>query len=106
MPPGVEPLLDYFLVSTVLFAIGVYGLVTKRNALRMLFAIEIIINAANLNFVAFSRYLANPNVTGQTVALFSIALAASEAAVGLAIIILVFRVNREIDVLELRRLRG
>jgi len=103
---GAEPLLDYFLVSTVLFAIGVYGLVTKRNALRMLFAIEIIINAANLNFVAFSRYLSTPNVTGQTVALFSIALAAAEAAVGLAIIILVFRVNREIDVLELRRLRG
>ena len=106
MAHGFEPLLDYFIVSTILFAIGVYGLVTKRNALRMLFAIEIIINAANLNFVAFSRYLTNPNVTGQTFALFSIALAAAEAAVGLAIIILVFRVNREIDVLELRRLRG
>lgn len=101
-----EPLISYFLVSAALFAIGVYGLIGKRNAIRMLFAVEIVINAAILNFVAFSRYLPTPNVTGQTTALFAIALAAAEAAVGLAIIMLAFRVQKEIDVLELRHLRG
>lgn len=101
-----EPFLNYFLVSLALFAIGIYGLIAKRNALRLLFAVEIIINAANLNFVAFSRYLATPNITGQTFSLFSIALAAAEAAVGLAIIMVAFRVHQDVDVLELRRLRG
>ncbi len=101
-----EPLANYVLLSGVLFAIGIYGLVSKRNAIRLLFAVEIIINAANLNFVAFSRYLATPNPVGQTFALFSIALAAAEAAVGLSIIIVVYRAHREIDVLELKNLRG
>jgi NADH:ubiquinone oxidoreductase subunit K len=101
-----EPLLSYFAVSAILFAIGVYGLIAKRNAIRLIFAVEIIINAALLNFVAFSRYQPGPNITGQTVALFGIALAAAEAAVGLAIIMLAFRVHRDIDVLELRRLKG
>lgn len=101
-----EPLLNFIIVSVVLLAVGVYGLISKGNALRMLFAIEIIINAANLNFVAFSRYLPNPNITGQTFAFFSIALAAAEAAVGLAIILVAFRLNQDIDVLELKRLQG
>ena len=103
-----EPLLNYFLVSTLLFVIGVYGLASRRNALRMLFAVEIVINAATLNFVAFSRYLPTPTgaITGQTVALFAIALAAAEAAVGLAIILVTFRIYRDIDVSEIKSLRG
>lgn len=101
-----EPLSNYILLSVVLFAIGVYGLIAKRNAIRMLFAIEIIVNAANLNLVAFSRYQLTANVTGQTAALFSIAIAAAEAAVGLAIIVVIFRVHREIDILGLKKLRG
>lgn len=101
-----EPFINYFLVSLVLFAVGVYGLIAKRNALRLIFAVEIIINAANLNFVAFSRYLSTPNITGQTFSLFSIALAAAEAAVGLAIIMVAFRTHQDVDVLELKRLRG
>ena len=66
-------LLDFVIVSMVLVAIGIYGLVVKRNAIRMLFSIEIIVNAANLLLVAFSRGL--PNAQGQVVALFSIAIA-------------------------------
>jgi NADH:ubiquinone oxidoreductase subunit K len=97
------PLLDYVVVSSILFAIGVYGLVSKGNALRLFFAIEIVINSANLNLVAFSRYLSN--VEGQTFALFSIAIAAAEAAVGLAIIMVTFRLNKEVDVFKLRKLR-
>ena len=99
------PLLDYVIVSSILFSIGVYGLVSKGNALRLFFAIEIVINSANLNLVAFSRYLAPANIEGQTFTLFSIAIAAAEAAVGLAIIIVTFRLNKDVDVFKLRRLR-
>jgi NADH:ubiquinone oxidoreductase subunit K len=102
----VEPLSSYLILSGILFAVGVYGLVSKRNAIRLLFAVELVINAANLNFIAASRYLAEPNVTGQTFVLFSIALAAAEAAVGLSIIITAYRVHKEVDVLALKNLRG
>ena len=68
-------LIDYLVVSTILIAIGIYGLVVKRNAIRMIFAIEIIANAANINLVAFSRSV--NNAQGQLFALFSIAIAGS-----------------------------
>jgi NADH:ubiquinone oxidoreductase subunit K len=97
-------LIDYVTVSLILVAIGVYGLVVKRNAIRMIFAIEIIANAANLNLVAFSRNL--NNAQGQLFALFSIAIAAAEVAVGLGIIIIAYRLYKEIDVEELRSMRG
>lgn len=101
-----EPLFSYFFVSALLFAVGVYGLVSRRNAMRMLFSVEIVINAAILNFVAFSRYQPTPNITGQTIALFGIALAAAEVAVGLAIVLVAFRLYREIDISEIKGLRG
>jgi NADH:ubiquinone oxidoreductase subunit K len=96
-------------LSSILFAIGIYGLVSKGNALRLFFAIEIVVNAANLNLVAFSRYLANPAASaaeGQTFALFSIAIAAAEAAVGLAIVLIVFRLHKNVDVFGLRKLKN
>ena len=97
-------LLDFVIVSMVLVAVGIYGLVVKRNAIRMLFSIEIIANAANLLLVAFSRGL--PNAQGQVVALFAIAIAAAEVAVGLGLIIVAYRLYKEIDVAELRSMRG
>jgi NAD(P)H-quinone oxidoreductase subunit 4L len=105
---------DFVLVSAMLFGIGIYGLVTKRNALRLLFAVEIMINAANLNFVAFGQYLpfessvlaSQPNPLGQTFVLFSIALAAAEAAVILAIIVVAYRLHQDVDVSELKSLEG
>ncbi len=100
------PLLDYVAVSIILFSIGIYGLVTKGNALRLFFAVEIVVNAANLNLVAFSRYLSPPNLEGQTFALFSIALAAAEAAVGLSIVMVTFRLNKDVDVFKLRKLKN
>jgi len=100
------PLLDYVLVSVILFGIGIYGLISKGNALRLLFAVEIVVNAANINLVAFSEYLRPAaNLVGQTFALFSIAIAAAEAAVGLGIIMVTFRLNKEVDVFKLRKLR-
>ncbi len=101
-----EAIVDFVVVSAILLSIGIYGLTVKRNFIRMLFALEIIINAANLNLVAFSRNLPVPNVTGQTLALFSIAIAAAEVAVGLALIIVAYRFYRDIDVKEFRSLSG
>lgn len=98
-------LADFVVVSAILFAIGIYGLIVKRNALRMLFAVEIMINAANLNFVAFSQFLWNDAV-GQTFVLFSIALAAAEAAVILAIIVVAYRLHQDVDVSELKSMGG
>jgi len=97
-------LIDYIIVTIVLVAIGIYGLVVKRNAIRMIFSIEIIANAANLNLVAFSRSV--NNAQGQLFALLSIAIAAAEVAVGLGIIIIAYRLYREIDVEEFRSMRG
>jgi len=101
----VNTLTDFVLVSTMLFAIGVYGLIVKRSALRMVFAVEIMINAANLNFVAFNQFLWN-NAIGQTFVLFSIALAAGEAAVILAIVVVTYRLHKDTDVSELKTLKG
>jgi len=94
----------------MLFGIGIYGLITKRNALRLLFAVEIMINAANLNFVAFEQYspgLPGPQAAlGQTFVLFSIALAAAEAAVILAIVVVAYRLHQDVDVSELKTMEG
>lgn len=97
-------LIEFVLVSVALLAIGVYGLAVKRNAIRMLFAIEMIVNAANLNLVAFSRFI--PNSQGQTLTLFSIAIAAAEVAVGLALVIVAYRMYKNIDIADFRSLRG
>jgi len=97
-------LIDFLIISIALFSIGIYGLVVKRNAIRMIFSIEIIANAANLNLVAFSRHV--NNVEGQVFALFSIAIAAAEVAVALGIIIIAYRLYKQIDVHEFRSLKG
>jgi NADH:ubiquinone oxidoreductase subunit K len=96
---------DYLAISALLFAIGVYGLATKRNAMRLVFSVEILVNAANINFIAFNRFLW-PSAIGQTAVLFSIALAAAEAAVILAIVIVAYRIHQNVDVSELKTLKG
>jgi len=99
------PLTDYLLLSAALFAIGVYGLVTKKNAMRLVFSVELMINAANINFVAFNRYLFQ-DALGETIVLFSIALAAAEAAVILAIVVVAYRIHDDVNVSELKNLEG
>jgi len=93
--------LEYYLVlAAVLFSIGLYGALAKRNAVAILMCIEIMLNAVNIALVAFSRYLV-PNVvllTGQVFAIFVITVAAAEAAVGLAIIIAIYRSRQSVDV--------
>tara|TARA_B100000700_G_C14854595_1_gene765667 strand:+ start:467 stop:772 length:306 start_codon:yes stop_codon:yes gene_type:complete len=97
-------LIEFVLVSIALLGIGIYGLAVKRNAIRMLFAVEIIVNAANLNLVAFARFM--PHSGGQTLALFSIAIAAAEVAVGLALIIVAYRMYKNVDIANFRSLKG
>ena len=97
-------LIEFVLVSIALLGIGIYGLAVKRNAIRMLFAVEIIVNAANLNLVAFARFM--PHSGGQTLALFSIAIAAAEVAVGLALVIVAYRLYKNIDIANFRSLKG
>ncbi len=97
-------LIEFVLVSIALLGIGIYGLAVKRNAIRMLFAVEIIVNAANLNLVAFARFM--PHSGGQTLALFAIAIAAAEVAVGLALIIVAYRMYKNVDIANFRSLKG
>ena len=104
MLPLANELIDFVIISVALLAIGIYGLALKRNAIRMLFAIEMIVNAANLNLVAFARFI--PNSQGQTLALFSIAIAAAEVAVGLALIIVAYRMYKNIDIADFKSLKG
>lgn len=99
-------LVSYVIVSAALLGIGIYGLSVKRNAIRILFSVELIVNAANLNFIAFARYMNPPHVSGQVIVFYSIAAAAMEAAVGLALILVAFRLNSSIDVRKLNKLKG
>lgn len=85
------PLTPYLLVALILFCIGLYGALTKRNAVIVLLSIELMLNAVNLNLVAFSKFGFNANITGQIFSLFTITVAAAEVAVGLAILIALYR---------------
>jgi NADH-quinone oxidoreductase subunit K len=100
-----NPGLTHFLIiSAVLFSFGVFAIITRRNAIMVLMGIELILNAANINFVAFSRY-STGTLDGQMIALFVIILAAAEAAIALAIILNIFRNFNTVDVDELTQLR-
>ena len=101
------PLQGYLLLSALLFAIGFAGAVTRRNAILALIGIELMLNAANLNFIAFWRFGPNPEaLTGVMFVIFSIAIAAAEAAVGLALIISIYRHYKTTNLDEVRNLKG
>ena len=104
------PIIYVLTLSAVLFAIGAYGLMTKKNGIRMLMCIEIILSAANLNFVAFSTYGplsgAAPTSLGQVFTFFSIVIAAAEASLGLAILLILYRHYKTISIDQVDTLRG
>jgi NADH:ubiquinone oxidoreductase subunit K len=103
----VTPLTCYLLISALLFAIGLAGALARRNAIIVLIGIELMLNAANLNFIAFWRYGPNPQaLTGLVFVLFSIGVAAAEAAVGLALIILIYRHYRTTNLDEIDSMKG
>ena len=90
--------LDHYLIlSAVLFSIGLYGALSKRNAIAILMSIEIMLVAVSIAMVAFSRYIVPTLLTGQVFAIFIMVVAAAEAAVGLAIIIAIYRSRETID---------
>jgi NADH:ubiquinone oxidoreductase subunit K len=102
-----SPLAHYLVVSAALFAIGLAGALVRRNAILVLIGIELMLNAANLNFIAFWRYGKNPQAfAGIMFVIFSIAVAAAEAAVGLALIIAIYRHYKTTEVDKLNQLRG
>ena len=91
------------LFSASLFAIGVYGVLARRNAVLVLMSIELMLNAVNVNLVAFAQYLGD--VTGQVFALFVITVAAAEVGIGLAIVILIYRNRETINIDEVNLLK-
>lgn len=98
-------LLNQFLfLSAVLFCCGVYGVLARKNGVLVLMSVELILNAVNLNLVAFGTY--NNTVAGQVFALFVIAIAAAEVGVGLAIVLLIFRNRRSVDLTEADLMKG
>jgi NADH-quinone oxidoreductase subunit K len=103
----VTPLSGYLLLSSFLFAVGLAGALTRRSAILVLIGIELMLNAANLNFIAFWRYSPNPQeITGVMFVIFSIAVAAAEAAVGLALIIAIYRHYRTSNVDQIDSMKG
>jgi NADH:ubiquinone oxidoreductase subunit K len=101
------PLVNCLLLSALLFGIGLAGALMRRNAILVLIGIELMLNAANLNFIAFWRYGPNPEaLTGMMFVIFSIGVAAAEAAVGLALIISLYRHTKTTNIDEVNSMRG
>jgi NADH:ubiquinone oxidoreductase subunit K len=95
---------QFLLLAAALFCIGVYGVLARRNAVLVLMSVELILNAVNINLVAFGAF--NDNVAGQVFALFVIAIAAAEVGVGLAMVLLLYRNRKSIDLTEVDLMKG
>jgi len=96
---------SYLTLAAVLFCLGLYGVLTKRNAIVVLLSLELMLNAVNLNLIAFSKYGMIPSLTGHVFTLFTISVAAAEAAVGVAILIVFYRRRVTVNVDEFDELR-
>ena len=97
------PVQYYLVLSAFIFCVGLFGVLTRRNALLFLMSVELMLNAANINFVALSFY--HGNLTGQVFSLFTMALAAAEVAVGIGIILVLYRNFADVDVTKATTLR-
>ena len=98
------PLTAYLILAALVFAIGLFGVLTRRNAVGILLGIELMLNAVNINLVAFARFRAD--IGGLVFTMLTIAITVAEVAVGLAIVIAIFRVRRTIEADHLDMLRG
>ncbi len=87
----------YLALAAILFSIGIFGVLTRRNAIGILMSLELMFNAANINFVAFNKYVVTDSMIGQMFAIFIVVIAAAEAVVGLAIVLLLYRNWRGIN---------
>ena len=99
------PLSHYLILGGVIFSLGVFGALTRRNAIAILMSIELMLNAVNLNFIAFARYLPQTLLQGQVFAIFVITVAAAEAAVGLAIVLGLYRNFKTVNVDEINLMK-
>ena len=99
------PLSHYVILGAIIFSLGVFGALTRRNAIAILMSIELMLNAVNLNFIAFARYLPQPLLQGQIFAIFVITVAAAEAAVGLAIVLGLYRNFKTVNVDEINLMK-
>ena len=97
---------SYLVISSLLFSLGIFGIVTRRNAIAILMGIELILNSANINFIAFNRFAGMESLDGHIFSIFVIVIAAAEAAVALAIIINLFKNAGTVDVDEANTLKG
>lgn len=96
----------YLVIAAVLFSLGLLGVLQRRNLIAMLISIELMLNGANINFMAFNRFLAPEPVVGQIITLFVMGIAAAEAAIGLSIILALFRKLQSVNIERAQRLRG
>ena len=96
----------YLIVAAVLFSLGLLGVLQRRNLVGMLISVELMLNGASINFMAFNRFLAPEPAVGQIVTLFVMGLAAAEAAIGLSIILALYRSMRSINIERAQQLRG
>ena len=99
------PLLMPVVLSTLLFCIGIYGVLARRNAILVLMAVELMLNAVNINLVAFGAYIRDTALTGQVFALFIIAIAAAEVGIGLAIVLLIYRNRVSVNIDEVNLMK-
>ena len=95
------PLSWYLIVAAILFSLGLYGALARRNAIAVLMGIELMLNAVNINLVAFWRYITPQALVGQVFAIFVITVAAAEAAIGLALVIAVYRQRETVNIEEI-----
>tara|TARA_B100000945_G_scaffold319657_1_gene327392 strand:+ start:566 stop:874 length:309 start_codon:yes stop_codon:yes gene_type:complete len=102
----VESLNSYLIISSILFSLGLYGVITRKNAVAILMGIELILNSANINFIAFNRFNGMDSLDGHVFAIFVIVLAAAEAAVALSIVINIFKSIGSVDVTDADSLKG
>ena len=102
--PGAVPLRAYLMLAAVLFAIGLFGVITRRNTIGILLGIELMLNSVNINLVAFGRF--QGDLVGMIFTVFTICITVAEVAIGLALVILLFRIRRTVIADHLDLLRG
>ncbi len=101
-----QSLQSYLLLSTAMFSIGVFGLLARRNLVAILISLELILNSASINFLAFNKFCMPDKVTGQVFVVFIIALAAAEVCIGLSLVLLLYRKKDSINIEEAKELKG
>lgn len=101
-----QSLQSYLLISSALFSIGIFGLLARRNLVALLISLELILNSASINFLAFNKFCFLDKTTGQVFVIFIIALAAAEVSIGLSLVLLLSRKKNSINVEDATELKG